>query len=87
MSVGGGEAAQIQNRRRDVEQAGAIDGLVALDARAMHDEDTQGTMLIGWPGGHVGDFARAEVVGVKAVVRADDDRGAGPRQLQEPAEH
>ena len=83
---GGGQAEQVQDGGRDVEDGRAGDEGVARDAGASGGKDALRAMPDGDAGGDHRDAGRAAGVAVKAVVGAEDDRRVRARVREEIAQ-
>ena len=76
-----------QNRRRDIDQARAIDSFVPLDPWPGHHEDS----VMPMPDRRSGRFARYSAgtlrTGFEAMIGTKNDGGLGPGQMEQPLEH
>ena len=78
-----GEAEQREDRRRDVEQRGAVHGDIRSNPGAVRDEDS----LRAVPPRRVHRSAGTTCAALEAVIGYDQDMRAGTSQRDEPAEH
>ncbi len=81
-----GQTGEGQQRRRDVEQTGAVDALIALHARSAHDEHAKLAMPEHRTGRLAGMRDGPRRSALETVVGTEHDGRLGAGELEQPAE-